>query len=431
MTNRFLVFLYLLILHQSIVLAQIDWHFTNTPTNQTLNDVVVVNKNIIYAVGQNGTVIKSTDGGQSFVQQSFLTAFHLYAVAAIDEDNVWIVGENSFIYQTNDGGISWYGQQQDYAATFTDVHFIDGQNGFISYDDADDDDRLNILYTTNGGGRWEKANLPTNLELPTGMTDVTSFAFQTKMDFPTPEVGYICFTNGILKSTDSGHNWNFQSVTSGTDYEMTGSFPVGLDFMDEERGIIVSPFQPSIGFTQDGASSVTVPAENYGGYDVVYLDEQNAYIVGDIDYAIHHAADNGAVMSTPFIEAQSNIDSTRRFYAIDFYKDSLGIAVGGNGRIARFEIPEVINTVSEIPSAQVFKTYPNPVIDQINVQFVTEHKNKVTQLELLDMNGRVILNKKVLTHPLSIPVKDFTPGIYLIKMTLKTGAISTQKVILK
>lgn len=415
MKNRFLVLLCLLSCHYCL-LAQTDWLFTSSPTSQTLNDVAVINKDIIYAVGNNGTIIKSIDGGESFVQQNFLTGFHLYAVAAIDEDQVWVVGENSFIYQTNDGGASWYGEQQDYAATFTDVYFIDDQRGFIAYDDAEDDDRLNILYTENGGGRWEKANLPTTLELPTGMTDVTSFAFQTKMDFPTPEVGYICFSNGILKSIDSGRNWNFQSVTSENNFELTGSFPVALDFMDEERGIIVSPFQPAIGFTQDGATSVAVPTENYGGYDVVYLNEMNAYIVGDVEYAIHHAANNGTVISTPFTDIQNTVDSTRRFYAIDFYQDSLGIAVGSEGRVARFAVPEkeVVNSTAALHTQQVFNMHPNPAVAGENVQ-VEIPTDFVGQLQIINLQGQVIVTKNITKG---------TTIIDLITMPLANGTYS-------
>lgn len=73
----------------------------------------------MWAVGKNGTILCSDDGGDSWAVQDGGTSEHLYAVYAYDVDVAWVVGANGKILYTSDGGINWGNQDSPIGPTGT------------------------------------------------------------------------------------------------------------------------------------------------------------------------------------------------------------------------------------------------------------------------------------------------------------------------
>ncbi len=55
-------------------------------------------------VGDFGTILRTTDGGTTWVQQSSGTRHHLKRVSATDASTATVVGPNGIILRTSDGG---------------------------------------------------------------------------------------------------------------------------------------------------------------------------------------------------------------------------------------------------------------------------------------------------------------------------------------
>ena len=83
-----------------------------TIPNVELSGIGVANPQIFWVVGFGGVILKSTNGGQTFVSQEAagITA-DLGAVSAVDANNAWIVGGHqdgyAVILHTTDGGTTW------------------------------------------------------------------------------------------------------------------------------------------------------------------------------------------------------------------------------------------------------------------------------------------------------------------------------------
>jgi len=78
------------------------------PDVYSLLGVHAVNKDVIWAVGVNGIVLKSFNGGQSWTAMTRTTTFmHNNHVVAINKRNVWVAMDDSVILSTVDGGITW------------------------------------------------------------------------------------------------------------------------------------------------------------------------------------------------------------------------------------------------------------------------------------------------------------------------------------
>jgi len=86
--------------------ADAGWFMQNPlPTGSTLNAVAVLDDNIKIAVGDSGTILRTTDGGATWMLQSGRTNANLRAVAFIDANTGIVVGDKGTILRTTDGGL--------------------------------------------------------------------------------------------------------------------------------------------------------------------------------------------------------------------------------------------------------------------------------------------------------------------------------------
>lgn len=81
------------------------WYYVNLSMGGEYSDVQFVSRDVIYAVGIYGKIIKSTDGGVSWFMQNSGTTAHLSGVSFINENTGFACG-NNVILKTTNGGIS-------------------------------------------------------------------------------------------------------------------------------------------------------------------------------------------------------------------------------------------------------------------------------------------------------------------------------------
>ncbi len=109
--------------------------------------------------GQDGLVQKTTDGGQTWMDQPTNIPDILEDIFFIDANNGWVVGENGIILHTTNGGDSWDIQTSGTEEKLLSVSFADSAVGWIV---GGDYGVGIILHTTNGGETWEDQSLTEN-----------------------------------------------------------------------------------------------------------------------------------------------------------------------------------------------------------------------------------------------------------------------------
>ena len=101
-------------------------------------DVAFINPIRAFVVGENGTLLRSSGTGDSTIGYNWLvwdtgsnSAINAIGYSSINK--VWIVGNDNFIALTKDGGKSFYNQSQPQTidTDFSGVSFVDGSNGFM------------------------------------------------------------------------------------------------------------------------------------------------------------------------------------------------------------------------------------------------------------------------------------------------------------
>jgi hypothetical protein len=75
-------------------------------------------------------------------------------------------------------------------------------------------------------------------------------------------------------------------------------------------------------------------------------------------------------------------------------------------------------------------TYPNPTTDYIVLK-IRDTALENLQYSLFDLNGKTIVSKKITTSSTEINMRNFTIGVYLLKLTKKNQPIKTFKIIKK
>ncbi|MFH1683876.1 MAG: hypothetical protein ABIA67_03235 [Candidatus Margulisiibacteriota bacterium] len=81
------------------------WTGQTNPTagNEDLYDVKAISALVAWAVGDNGSIIKTTNGGTNWANQTSGTTEHLKGVDFLDATTGWAVGDSGTILKTDDG----------------------------------------------------------------------------------------------------------------------------------------------------------------------------------------------------------------------------------------------------------------------------------------------------------------------------------------
>jgi photosystem II stability/assembly factor-like uncharacterized protein len=127
------------------------------PGDVNLYGVSYADPDRVWVAGEFGTIMASTDGGQTFHQQHSPIESTLFGVHFSDAQHGWAVGIDAVILRTEDGGANWTIQTPPVRQqSFYDV-FVDGQRGWIVGSAG------TVLASKDGGATWNVQPLPIEL----------------------------------------------------------------------------------------------------------------------------------------------------------------------------------------------------------------------------------------------------------------------------
>ena len=243
-------------------------------------------------------------------------------VFLVNQDVGWIVGNKGIILQTSDGGQSWIRKSSQFNYDLLKVFFYDQNKGWIGTSNG------RILITTNGGNDWTEVLISSD------------FTYFDAICFTSPLVGHISAGKYkavyIMRTTDGGLTWTKKdSLVSAT----TASRWYGIDFYDENLGVVVGDKKDAQRYTTDGGQTwlkSTPIADAFfrdqrtvhwlSSTDVISLGEGNEF--WGVVTPIYKSTDGGKNWTKKTQYPQNNYDRVRDAY----FKNSLeGIAVGNNG----------------------------------------------------------------------------------------------------
>jgi hypothetical protein len=89
------------------------------------------------------------------------------------------------------------------------------------------------------------------------------------------------------------------------------------------------------------------------------------------------------------------------------------------------------STVGVNPSVDnnSFRIYPNPSKDKITIEY-NQIKVEQVQIKLYSMEGRVLMEKTLMSNKMQIDVSGFSKGVYIVEVQSKKLGIARQKVVI-
>jgi photosystem II stability/assembly factor-like uncharacterized protein len=105
-----------------------------------------------WAVGDAGTVLKTTDAGFSWRLQAQISGERLIGVGAASESVAWAVGTNGAIFKTVNGGETWFRQYAENTVSYNAIAVGSETTAWLL--SSAEGGVIGITATTDGGASW-------------------------------------------------------------------------------------------------------------------------------------------------------------------------------------------------------------------------------------------------------------------------------------
>jgi photosystem II stability/assembly factor-like uncharacterized protein len=323
--------------------AHAQWRAQQSPTEHELRGLSVVSATVVWASGQQGTVVHTTDGGEHWTRDTIpgAGALDLRAIAATSATTAHAISiaDSSRIYRTTDGGRTW---SRRWAATRTGtfldaIRFWDERHGIAMSDPVGG--KLLVVVTDDGGDTWRE--IPPD-RIPAALEGEGGFAASGSCLAVWGSSHVWIATGGaasarVYHSPDRGRTWTLHDTPLRAGIPSAGIFSVA--FRDSLHGVIAGGdyAKPALGgrnlaFSEDGgvtwslADSAASP-QGYRSAVAFAPGTHGAELIAVGLTGTDRSRDGGRTWTT--------VDSVP-FNSVAFASASAGWAVGPKGRIARW-----------------------------------------------------------------------------------------------
>ncbi len=202
-----------------------------TGVDRAIYNVDFINAQNGLAIGQDGLILKTSDGGKTWkkitlelpLQDWQAAQPHIFSMSrGTDPNKVWAVGPAGTVIHSENGGDTWENLSLGRDVTLNGVSFASDTEGWVVGEFG------TILHTTDGGKTWQEQknvlNLPKYTRPELSEEDALEQRvpqlyledlFLLAVNFRNPREGYIAAESGILlKTEDGGETWT--NVPSGS-----------------------------------------------------------------------------------------------------------------------------------------------------------------------------------------------------------------------
>jgi photosystem II stability/assembly factor-like uncharacterized protein len=355
-----------------------SWTISNTPVNNLLLKTHSYNGQIVLVTGYDGIILRSSDGGDNFVQVTSGVGggYDLWGVQMLNDTLGWVCGLYQTLLKTTDGALSWQPVNIGINQHYWSLNFLNENYGMMTCSSGI------ILKTTDGGNSWTQTQAGDTRDLFTidvidslhiaaagyygknvycsdgGTTwisnpDLPAFSATNCIDFINADTGYsVQDVYDIQKTTNRGQSWfnpapnvtsewYIQLLNDGTGYS-SGEEPGGgyaLNFFKRTNGL-------------ENWSRLFL---NYNWNDVFFINEMKGYIIGNlsIEYVLYKTENGGL--------SYQKVENAPEGYDIVFTDSLAGFIVSDNS---------VINKTTDAGTNWYLTNVPNPVGDFREIFFI-------------------------------------------------------------
>lgn len=397
----------------------IGWQQLNFVPTYPLYGVYCINYDTVVAVGVNGYIIRTTNGGANWTQIVSNTTNTLYKVQFVNDTTGYVVGENGTILKTTDIGQSWANIGISTNLNLISLSFINKDTGWVAGGIGDLYAPLGnkgiLLKTIDGGINW--------------IVDSTYDKTISSVSFVNNDTGYICTNNfplSILKKTINNGN-SFVTVRYDS---LLAHYYTDVQFIDNRIGYFVSS---APGDDKNGVFKTT----DYGVTWSKVLTQWSIKSLEVIDSCSFYCSwsdmpGDGSIGKNTCISDSFN-GPGHRIFDFSFINLDSGFAVGNlgcynncNGVIYKRGLLANINKKKK----QKIEIYPNPFNYVINIDLNSNIEIYKFNINIYNSLGNIISGiTKLQNNKIIIDLKNEPNGLYYLIIKDNNKIIRTEKLI--
>jgi photosystem II stability/assembly factor-like uncharacterized protein len=235
-----------------------------------VEDICYASQNILYLVGGDEKIYKSTDSGIYWFQvYGGISLQSLLGVEFLNETYGIVTGEDGKVLVTTDGGVSWITSSTGNSGLLRGVHILNDQDSYVAGTPEQ------VYKTTNGGTTW--------ISDFAGGNTVALY----KIIFTENNIGLICGSEGkMLRNTDfviPVELVSFSAYVNEDDVELSWSTKSEIN----NSGFQIERSQNNIKWdylTFISGSGTSTEANNYSFRDVKLKPGKYFYRLNQIDF---------------------------------------------------------------------------------------------------------------------------------------------------
>lgn len=401
-----------IVLGASLLLAagttHAQWTNLPNPSSYHLYNIDVVSNDVIFAGGYGGSLVKSTDRGQTWQAKGYGNANWVTKIQFLDEQNGFVCTQSGNsthgdVYATHNGGDTWTSLHSDY--DYSTMFWHDANNGIVAGWDG------LMLRTQDGGANWTQIAISTTANI-------------IDVEFVDANIGFCMTTSSeFFKTYDGGTTWT-KSYVSGIE---------AFHFRDANVGWVVT-YYGKIGKTTDGGNTFTYTQSpyNFAIRDILFTDDLTGFAIGGLDCS------NGNCLQSPILlttldGGQTWVDNQHPyvgqeegFFEVDVAPNGQPYLSGSN-RIILTDF----NLATGIEAEQLVSTlnmHPNPAQNWTQIEL----PEKANSIQVLSISGQEVYAQNVTgLSEITLSLSDLAAGMYLVQIKNETGTIIARERLVK